>query len=648
MASPLSPGNSDTVSIATGEGVTLDTAAGDVAVIEAVSGVAGSANREILARHTGGRAFYGPFLPSGSVKISAVNGVVEYEVSTGFSYDEGTVVGGTNLSYTAATRVIASDTGTDATLPLVSSSDAGLAPASGGGETNFLRADGTWAAPPGGAGISDGDKGDIAVSSSGATWTIDAGVVTLAKMANLAQDQFIGRTTASTGVPQTATITAAARTVLDDTTVAAMVDTLGGASSTGTGGLVRNTGPQISTIELGHASDTTLARSAAGVMTVEGVEVVTLTRSQTLTNKTLTAPAISAPVITGVSTYSGASNLSETSLGDFAAHIDAGPQVTSTMTGNATLTFDSTPSDGRVFGPVRVPANSGGPYTLTIPSSVNTGTGATITTVSVPASGQVELTFRRIGSTNYVYGVPASTGTSTALADITDMSANARTFNAAADYSAMRTALGVAIGSNVQAYSATLGTLAGASANGQSLVTAANYSAMRTLLTLVPGTDVQAYDADLATIAGLTATTDNFIQSKSGAWASRTVAQVAADLNGTGLASTNLAYRHIPQNSQSTAYTAVAADAGGHILHPTADNNARTFTIPANSSVAYPIGTAITFVNLINTVTIAITTDTLILAGAGTTGSRTLAANGVATAMKITSTSWIISGTGLT
>jgi hypothetical protein len=53
--------------------------------------------------------------------------------------------------------------------------------------------------------------------------------VTLAKMADLAQDQFIGRTTASTGVPQTATITAAARTVLDDTTVAAMLATMGGA-----------------------------------------------------------------------------------------------------------------------------------------------------------------------------------------------------------------------------------------------------------------------------------------------------------------------------------------------------------------------------------------------------------------------------------
>ncbi len=60
--------------------------------------------------------------------------------------------GATNLTYTAATRVIASDTGTDATLPLVTSGDAGLAPASGGGTSNFLRADGTWAAPAGGGG----------------------------------------------------------------------------------------------------------------------------------------------------------------------------------------------------------------------------------------------------------------------------------------------------------------------------------------------------------------------------------------------------------------------------------------------------------------------------------------------------------------
>jgi len=105
---------------------------------------------------------------------------------------------------------------------------------------------------------------------------------------------------------------------------------------------------------------------------------------------------------------------------------------------------------------------------------------------------------------------------------------------------------------------------------------------------------------------------------------------------------------NVPVNSQSAAYTAVLADANTCIFHPSSDNNARTFTIPANASVAYPVGTTLTFVNKINTVTISITTDTLTLAGPGTTGSRTLAANGMATAMKISSTEWIISGPGLT
>lgn len=111
--------------------------------------------------------------------------------------------------------------------------------------------------------------------------------------------------------------------------------------------------------------------------------------------------------------------------------------------------------------------------------------------------------------------------------------------------------------------------------------------------------------------------------------------------------SVQAAYANVPQNSQSAAYTTVLSDAGKHILHPTADNNARTFTIDSNASVPYPIGTSITFVNQINTVTIAINSDTLTLAGAGTTGSRTLAANGIATALKIASTNWIISGSGL-
>jgi hypothetical protein len=105
-----------------------------------------------------------------------------------------------------------------------------------------------------------------------------------------------------------------------------------------------------------------------------------------------------------------------------------------------------------------------------------------------------------------------------------------------------------------------------------------------------------------------------------------------------------------PQNSKSAAYTTVLADAGKHIYHPGADTSARTWTIDSNANVAYPLGTMITFVNdtSAGVITIAITSDTLVLAGAGTTGSRTLAASGMATAIKMTTTRWMISGTGLT
>lgn len=109
-------------------------------------------------------------------------------------------------------------------------------------------------------------------------------------------------------------------------------------------------------------------------------------------------------------------------------------------------------------------------------------------------------------------------------------------------------------------------------------------------------------------------------------------------------------YSSVPQNSQSAAYTLALTDSGGHVYHPSADTTARTWTIPANSAVAFPVGTTIVFVNdtSAGSITIAITTDTLLMAGTTNTGSRTLAAGGMATIMKITSTKWIINGAGLT
>jgi len=115
----------------------------------------------------------------------------------------------------------------------------------------------------------------------------------------------------------------------------------------------------------------------------------------------------------------------------------------------------------------------------------------------------------------------------------------------------------------------------------------------------------------------------------------------ACTVDGTNL----VGFRGAPQNSQSAAYTTVLADAGKSIFHPASDANARTFTIDSNANVAYVIGTIIEFLNMsANNVTISITSDVLTLLPAGTTGSRTLAQYGRASAEKIGTTSWIISG----
>jgi hypothetical protein len=114
----------------------------------------------------------------------------------------------------------------------------------------------------------------------------------------------------------------------------------------------------------------------------------------------------------------------------------------------------------------------------------------------------------------------------------------------------------------------------------------------------------------------------------------------------TTTAASGVGYMGLPQNTTTTgSYTIVAADAGKHIY----SNSSRVINIPSNESVGMPIGTTITFITgPSGTISITITSDTMYLATAGTTGSRTLAAYGMATAVKITSTSWLISGNGLT
>lgn len=107
-----------------------------------------------------------------------------------------------------------------------------------------------------------------------------------------------------------------------------------------------------------------------------------------------------------------------------------------------------------------------------------------------------------------------------------------------------------------------------------------------------------------------------------------------------------IGYVGIPQNGTTTgSATLTAADNGKH----TRATATRTITIDSNANLALPIGFAHTFTcDSGATMTIAITTDTMYRAGPGTTGSRTLAPFGMATAIKTGATSWMISGNGLT
>lgn len=139
-------------------------------------------------------------------------------------------------------------------------------------------------------------------------------------------------------------------------------------------------------------------------------------------------------------------------------------------------------------------------------------------------------------------------------------------------------------------------------------------------------------------------TTTISIGSASGASSNVTIFGIA---DGTVTTATKGAgYMGMPQVSTGISRSFAATDAGKHIY---VTSTGTTQTIPANTSVAFPIGTTIVVVNGSGVSTsIAITSDTLRLANSASTGTRTLASNGMCTLVKINSTEWIASGNGLT
>jgi hypothetical protein len=152
---------------------------------------------------------------------------------------------------------------------------------------------------------------------------------------------------------------------------------------------------------------------------------------------------------------------------------------------------------------------------------------------------------------------------------------------------------------------------------------------------------------DLAVVNGGTGASDaatarsNLSAAASGANTDITALDQDITITATGtIAANTIGYRGLPQNSQTSSYTLALADAGKHISITTGG-----VVIPANGSIAFPVGTTIVIYNDSgSTQTISITTDTLRQAGTTNTGSRTLAVYGLATCVKVASTTWVISG----
>jgi len=334
-------------------------------------------------------------------------------------------------------------------------------------------------------------------------------------------------------------------------------------------------------------------------------------------------------VITGATTTSGTTGAVAVSSGNSAAA--SGAVTVSTGTAVATTSGTLTLSTGNGSGT----GGQSGAISIATGSAGSTGNSGAITmdvgTKTTGSFGTIT-----IGGTN-ASAIAIGNATNTATANLissTSINLNSPAVNSnAATLALFATPTTITIG--VAATSLTIG---GSTATlTQNLGTGATVSAATKTINI--GT---------AGVSGST-TTISIGSSVSGATSSITLSGNSTITPATAVAATSATtagYIGMPQNSQSGAYTLVAGDAGKHIYYTV---TGQTATIPANGTVAFQIGTTITFINPASVSTsIAITTDTMYLAGTGTTGTRTLAAYGMATAVKITATSWIISGNGLT
>lgn len=319
----------------------------------------------------------------------------------------------------------------------------------------------------GGSTVADADYGDISVTAAGSIWTIDDGVVTLAKLGG--------------------TITAAGKALLDDADAAAQRTTLGlGTAAT----------QASSAFEVAGATATHAAVSTAHGISAFGSSLV----GSVDASAARTVLGVNDAFLLDRTNHIGTQAAS--TISDFSEAVDDRVATLLTAGSNVTLNYNDATNTLTISA-----AGAGGGATLADGDYGDVTVSGTGTVITIDNASVTLAKMANIATASIIGRTTAGTGVPEALTA-----------------AQVRTILSLVIGTDVQAYSANLTALGGVTsaadkvpyytgsgtaavadftAAGRTLVAAINAAAQRSALGLVIGTDVQQQSANLSAIAGL-------------------------------------------------------------------------------------------------------------------------------------------------